>query len=97
MATAGQKIFAADAAACHGSNGQGVTGPAIIGPGENLSKYQNAKGLLDFISTAMPLNAPGSLSHQEYLQVLAYLLVQNNLVLSTAVFNESTLTNITLK
>jgi len=45
----------------------------------------------------MPLEAPGSLSHQDYLDLLCYLLVQNNYVSADTIFNESELSNITLK
>lgn len=97
FASQGQTIFSSKCAQCHGANGQGSTAPALIGTNANLGKYNNAKKLLDFISTAMPLNAPGSLSHQDYLNVLCYLLVQNNDINATAQFDESTLTSVQVK
>ena len=96
-AAAGQSVFAGNCAICHGSNGQGITGPAIIGPSEALVKYQTAQGLLQFISAAMPLSNPGSLSPQQYSDVLTYLLVQNQFVNSTAPFDANQIASIPLK
>jgi mono/diheme cytochrome c family protein len=93
----GKTIFASHCAKCHGDQGQGITGPALIGPSANLIKYTTAQGLLSFIGTAMPLDAPGSLSHQEYLQLLSFLLVQNNDVTGSTTFNESALGTVQLK
>ncbi len=98
MSDAGKAVFAAKCASCHGNNGQGVTAPPVIGTSANLAKYQTAQGLLTFIDTNMPFNAPGSLTHAEYLQVLSYLLVQNQDVTVTALFiNEGQLGGMTLK
>jgi mono/diheme cytochrome c family protein len=97
MAGTGASVFTSKCASCHGDNGQGVTAPAIIGAGASLGKYNTAQGLLSYISAAMPANAPGSLSHQDYLNVLSHLLVKNNKVSSDTTFNESDLGNISLK
>ncbi len=97
MANDGATVFASKCSNCHGNNGQGVTAPALIGSDNNLANYGTAQGLLDFISTAMPASAPGSLSHQDYLNVLTYLLVKNNKTSSNTSFNETDLGNISLK
>jgi cytochrome c len=93
----GQTTFAKFCTRCHGASGQGITAPAIIGSNANLAKYGTAKGLLDSISTSMPLNAPGSLSHQEYINLLCYLLVQNNDVQPPTPFAESGLSQLQVK
>ncbi len=93
----GKVIFSSICAQCHGANGQGITAPAVIGANANLGKYGTAKGLLDFISTAMPLSAPGSLTHQDYINVLCYLLIQNNYANSATPFNENALPGVQLK
>ncbi len=80
LAEAGTTVFANNCARCHGSQGEGVTAPPIIGSAAGLQKYNTAKGLFDYIRTAMPMDAPGSLTQQQYQQVLAYLLVENNFV-----------------
>lgn len=80
LATSGQAVFTSQCAPCHGAQGQGGIGPAIIGPSASLDKYGTALGLLTKISTTMPRSNPGSLPPDQYLQVTAYLLVQNNYV-----------------
>jgi cytochrome c len=93
----GKTVYTNACSICHGANGEGKTAPAVIGASASLSKYGTAKGLLDFVSTAMPAKAPGSLSHQDYLNVLSYLLVQNNAADPAAAFNESGLASVQLK
>jgi S-disulfanyl-L-cysteine oxidoreductase SoxD len=97
MAQQGQQVFMTNCTGCHGAHGEGITAPAIIGAGANLGKYNTAAALFSFVSTAMPLNAPGSLSRQDYLNVLCYLLVQNNYAFPTTKFNEADLNGIQLK
>ena len=97
LAAQGQTAYANNCARCHGANGQGVSAPAIIGTNEHLGKYGNAKALLDFISSTMPLTAPGSLSHQAYVEILCYLLTQNNLVNSASTLDENALPNVPLQ
>jgi mono/diheme cytochrome c family protein len=97
LADSGRAIFASRCAKCHGDQGQGITGPTLIGPNANLIKYTTAQGLLNFVDVAMPLDAPGSLSHQEYLQLLSLLLTQNGDVSAGATFSEQGLAGIQLK
>jgi cytochrome c len=97
QAVAGQTAFATYCARCHGDKGQGITGPTLIGTGNTLDKYGTAQALLNFIDTTMPVNAPGSLSQQDYLDILSYLLVQNNFVSSSTALDASNLNNVTLK
>lgn len=84
LADAGKTVFADNCARCHGDQGQGVTGPALIGPSASYGRFSNAEQLLNYISTAMPMDHPGSLTPQQYLQVTAYLLVQNNILQTSA-------------
>jgi cytochrome c len=93
----GKTAYAASCTSCHGANGQGVTAPRLIGAGQALAKYNTGKGLLDFISVSMPLTSPGSLTHDQYVSLVCYLLVQNNLVNPATAFSESALPNIALK
>jgi mono/diheme cytochrome c family protein len=97
FAGAGATVFAAHCAKCHGDNGQGVTAPTLIGSGAQLGKYSNSQGLLNFYKLAMPFDAPGSLSSQDYLNILAFLMVQNGYVSSTASYDSNALLNIQLK
>lgn len=96
-ADAGKVLYAGHCAKCHGDQGQGITGPVLVGPTASLTKYSTAQGLLSFISTAMPLDAPGSLTHQEYLQLLSLVLVWNNYAAGSTVFTESALASVQLK
>ena len=104
LASTGSTVFANSCAVCHGTNGQGGVGPALWGPNATLGKYagttlfnNNAQAMLNFISTNMPLSAPGSLTHQQYIDLLCYILIQDNQVSSSNTFNENQLANITLR
>lgn len=76
----GQQVYAQSCASCHGQQGEGVTGPALVGSGAGIKRYGDAQSLYNFISTSMPLNAPGSLSSDDYWAVEAYILQQNGLL-----------------
>ena len=91
---AGSGVFGI-CASCHGEDGLGDFGPAIIG--SSLGKFDSAQELFDFISESMPQDAPGSLTDREYLQVLAYLLVTSNFVQPEVVFDESNLDAIPIR
>ena len=97
LAAVGKTVYAGHCAKCHGDQGQGITGPVLIGASNTLDKYGTAQGLLNFIDTAMPLDAPGSLGQQDYIDLVAFLLVQNNYIAAGAALSESLLPNITLK
>jgi mono/diheme cytochrome c family protein len=80
---AGQQVFLAHCAVCHGYQLQGKIGPALKGPAFAdvwLTGKQNADSLFYVISTQMPFNAPGSLKTSQYLEALSYILSQNGLV-----------------
>lgn len=97
MAEAGNTVFASRCARCHGDSSQGLRAPAVIGANAQLAKYNTAQGLLGFVSTAMPMNAPGSLSPLEYQQVLAFLLVQNNFTTAGTQFDVNQLGSVPLQ
>ncbi len=80
QATAGKDVYDKVCALCHGDHLQGGTGPALAGDQFlSVSQFQkvDAGFFYRFMSTHMPLNAPGSLSKSQYLDVLAYLLEVN--------------------
>jgi cytochrome c len=70
-------VYATQCASCHGVEGEGFIGPPVIGSGAALGVYANGKRLLDYIEVTMPQSNPGGLSDEQYLQVLAYILVLN--------------------
>ncbi len=96
-AEGGRTAYANSCASCHGARGEGVMAPALIGPKAGLAKYGTAAGLLTYISTKMPAGSPGSLPRQNYVDILAYLLVENGDVPGDAAFDASRLDSIPLK
>jgi mono/diheme cytochrome c family protein len=87
---------------CHGErpyeNGFTLppTIPALIGQ-NTLTKFATARNMFDYMHAAMPFNAPGSLSQEQYLQLLTYLLEQNNLVTAGAQLDPDSLPQIKLR
>ncbi len=80
QATTGNKAFNANCASCHGANLEGGVGPALSGATLNtLAKNTKLSvgDMFTFISQQMPLNAPASLSHDQYAAIMAYILKYN--------------------
>ena len=79
QAKAGAAIFAAQCSACHGQKLEGGAGPQLAGT-DFMGKWtgQTADDLRDVIASQMPLTNPGSLKPNEVLELLAYILQQNN-------------------
>lgn len=80
QATAGHKQFTQSCAQCHGERLEGGAGPALTGPNfETLSKKVGARvgDVFTYMSTNMPLNEPASLSHDQYVKIMAYILSKN--------------------
>ena len=80
QADAGKDTYDNTCAVCHGDHMQGGAGPALAGQDFlSVSQYQKitAKYFFKFMSTHMPLTDPGSLTKQQYLDILAYLLEMN--------------------
>lgn len=104
LATAGQAVYASTCQICHGQNGAGsqVCPVVIWGSGSQLGTYNgvsvftDAAGMLNYISKRMPLTAPGSLTGQQYNELLAYILLKGNKVSPTTVFNANNLGSISI-
>ena len=80
---AGQQVYSASCARCHGDRGQGggaddPEAPLIIGA-RALTGFRDGQDLHDYVVDSMPNDQPGSLPSDDYWNVLAYLLAQNNL------------------
>jgi mono/diheme cytochrome c family protein len=106
-ATRGAAIFAAKCAACHGQAGEGSeTAPALVGrePREGFPfgkslKYPRTVGnywpyattLFDYLRRAMPVTAPGSLQSNEIYDLVAWILVRNEIIPPDAVMSATTL------
>jgi mono/diheme cytochrome c family protein len=80
QAHAGQAVFSANCIGCHGANLQGVAGPAVAGT-EFLTTVKNNKWTLadlrSLVVENMPLNNPGTLTPEQYANVMAFLLASN--------------------
>lgn len=68
-------------ATCHGDTLGGLQEtPALVGASFHADFWgKPVSELYDFISTNMPLDAPGSLKPEEYAAVLAYILSKNDI------------------
>jgi cytochrome c len=77
---AGQDVYAADCAKCHGEQGEGGTGPLLIGGSRRIASYENTDRLYDYVSRTMPFDDAGSLSEDEYWASIAFLLQENELL-----------------
>ncbi|MEO7039942.1 MAG: cytochrome c [Candidatus Elarobacter sp.] len=80
QATKGAKTFETQCSSCHGEHLEGGVGPALKGP--NLVRLAKKTKLaigdvFSFLSLQMPLNAPASLSHDQYVSIMAFLLKSN--------------------
>ena len=78
QAKQGAAKFADNCAQCHGDNLEGMAGPALKGP--NFASEKSAFKVSDIFTILvnnMPATQPGSLAHDDYVQIMAYLLQQN--------------------
>jgi len=80
QADRGAKIYAEHCALCHGLNLEGKGAPALSGA-VFQAKWADGKHTLDdlyyIIRTSMPSSAPGKLSQQQYVDLVAYILRSN--------------------
>jgi len=77
QAKRGGAVYDERCASCH--DGADVDGPPLTGaPFIERWREDTLAGLFEFMKTAMPQSAPGSLSSAAYLDILAYLLDEND-------------------
>jgi len=69
----GGEVYSRECAVCHGASLQGISAPALTGPGFGHSHLNGAQ-LRSVVTQSMPLTAPGSLTPDEYAAVMAFLL-----------------------
>jgi alcohol dehydrogenase (cytochrome c) len=98
QAAVGATVYSASCQQCHGVNLQGGAGPALVG--QVFKQYVGPKGtaasLYDFTSKQMPLTAPGSLTQQQYLDVVAFILQRNGYPAGTSPLTIATLPHVAL-
>jgi polar amino acid transport system substrate-binding protein len=80
QATAGEPIYNGSCAQCHGVNLDGGAGPALAGAS---AKSFQVSGVFTFMTTQMPPTSPGSLKHDQYVEIMAYILKRNGMTPST--------------
>ena len=71
----GSTVFEQSCATCHGPSGDDGFATPLKGPG-TLVRFASTRELYDYTSATMPLAAEGSLTERQYLDVIAWLLVQ---------------------
>src|ERR1700678_19691 len=98
QASRGTAVYSQYCAVCHGANLQGEAGTPLMGR-TFLQAYGagTAAQLYDFISRQMPLNAPGSLSQTQYLDVTAFILERNGLPPGETPLTAQSLDQVSLK
>ena len=99
QATRGQFVYIQECLSCHGARLQGVSGPPLQGPnfGKSMALGRmTTDSLYTFIHGGMPMNAPGSLSDRQYLDVLAYILNKNGYAPGAAELTKAALPHVAL-
>src|SRR5262245_12414006 len=78
QAARGRTTFESNCATCHGADLSGGAGPALSGAGF-LERWRGRTlaDLDSFEHTQMPLNAPGSLSPEQYADITSFILQRN--------------------
>ena len=107
----GAEVYANNCAACHGDRLQGISakglgGAQLIGgrgtlagksPVKTVESYwPYATTLFDYVKRAMPFNAPGTLTDDEYYSVVAYVLSEAKIIKPTDVMNAKTLPKVAM-
>ncbi len=95
QATQGATQYAAHCASCHGDGGQGTPGgaPAVVGKDAlpldppasakyRKASFHTARDVYDFVKANMPAKAPGTLSQDQYLAIVAFDLMANGVDLT---------------
>ena len=101
---AGADVYVSRCAACHGKSGEGVAGVSgalilLYDPDAPWPPFPRTVGnfwpfattLYDYVSRAMPANAPGSLEPDEVYAVVAWLLYKNEIIESDEVMDAKSL------
>ena len=80
QAAAGAKVYADNCARCHGAKLEGVSAPALKGPDLTAPGAQGKLTVGDifkYMTGLMPAGNPGSLSHDQYVAIMAFILKEN--------------------
>lgn len=104
LANAAGTTFNNKCVVCHGADGAGTDvcpvvlwgSQATLGSYNSVPIFKNGEEMLNYISTKMPLSAPGSLTKQQYEELLAFILLKDNKVTPTTVYDASKLSSISI-
>lgn len=78
QAAAGKQVFLDKCAMCHGPNLEGRAGPALKGGTFATAQAHFTVGdVFKIVSQNMPAPAPGTLAHEDYVNIMSFLLQQN--------------------
>lgn len=88
QAAEGGKLYAKHCAKCHGDAGQGKKGPPVVGKDAlpldppatakvRKTQFHTAQDVAAFVAAKMPANKPGSLTTDQYYDILAFDLKAN--------------------
>lgn len=96
QAAAGQELYGAHCASCHGASGEGKKGPRLVGVAQGAlpleppasakrrkGEFHTAADIAGFVVKNMPPDAPGSLTEDQYWAILAFDLKANGVDLGT--------------
>jgi len=86
----GATVYEQSCATCHGSAGNDGFATPLLGPG-TLVRFASTRELYDYTSATMPLAAEGSLTERQYLDAIAWLLMQRGQTAGTAELTLATL------
>jgi PQQ-dependent dehydrogenase (methanol/ethanol family) len=80
QASRGAVAYAKSCASCHGQNLEGTTSPALAGA-RFANKWADGKHTIDdlyfVVRTQMPYGAPATLTNQQYVDIVAFMLQRN--------------------
>lgn len=78
QATRGKSAYLGRCAHCHGRELTGGAAPALSGPQFFTREMNNRlSGVFSYLVHEMPQDRPGSLTHGQYVDIMAYLLDRN--------------------
>lgn len=75
----GEVDYNSHCAECHRPDLTGPLGPALTGNAFMKKGGHNVNYLKAYVHSSMPLNAPGSLTAEQYTAVIDYILAKNGL------------------
>jgi cytochrome c len=97
-AVAGEAVYRAKCAECHGAGGTEGPYDRLVGgpkPVKTIGSYwPYATTIFDYLRRAMPFNTPGSMTDEEVYAVTAWLLWKNNIIGANDVIDAATLPKI---